>query len=148
MSEETREPEVFRIGAHDVRIEEPDLTVFRLRGQISVDEARSMTEVERITWEGRERVYVFAHAHDVSLQPGVLLLGVDLYRDAPVRVVAVVGTSFSMRISLEMMVRSLRLLGKQLSVRTFHDEGSARAWLRSKRDRPSVVERKSAPEVR
>ncbi|UQA56774.1 STAS/SEC14 domain-containing protein [Polyangium aurulentum] len=146
MSEvEALQPQVIRVGAHEVCVEEPDFTAYRLRGVLSSDDVRAMTEVERVTWQGRDRVYLIMRLHNMSLQPGVLLMTADLYRDAPTRVVAVVGASFSLWISIEMFARSMKLLGKRVSMRNFPDEASARAWLQEQRDRPSNAGRKSRP---
>jgi len=137
--------QVVRVGEHEVCIEEPDFTAYRLRGTMSAEEARALTDVERITWQGRDRVFLIVRLYDLSLRPGLLLMATDLYRDAPIRTVALVGAGFSLWISIEMYVRSLKILGKRVSMRNFPDEASARAWLHEQRERPSHAGRKSRP---
>jgi hypothetical protein len=140
------EPQVVRVGQHEVCVEEPDFTAYHLRGAIAPGEVRSIIEAEAMTWAGRDRVYVLVEVHDVSLMPGVMLTAVDLFRRAPTRIIAVVGASFSLRVTVEMMVRTLRLTGARTSLRNFPDDQSARAWLRERRERPSSAGRKSRPQ--
>jgi hypothetical protein len=140
------EPQVVRVGEHEICVEEPDFTVYRLRGVLSAEETRSILAVEATTWPGRERVYVLLTVDEVSLRPGVMLAAVELFRGAPTRIIAVVGASFSLRVAIEMMLRSLRLTGSRTSLRNFPDEPSARAWLREQRERPSNAGRKSRPQ--
>ncbi|UQA56773.1 hypothetical protein [Polyangium aurulentum] len=135
MSEESPfEQTHLRAGAHEIWIEEPDFVAYRFRGGVCADEVRALTVVEHATWKRQKRVFVFIELIDAVLLPGTVAAGLDVYRGAPDRVVAIVGMSFSMRIGLEMVVRSLQLVGTRNMLRGFADETSARAWLREQRE--------------
>jgi hypothetical protein len=140
------EPQVVRVGEHEVCAEEPDFMFYRLRGAVVAEEVRRIMAAEVANWPGRDRMYVLVAMHGVSLMPGVILAAVDVYRGAPKRIIAIVGASFSTRVAVDMMVRSLRLAGVRTSIRNFPDEQSARAWLRERRERPSNAGRKSRPQ--
>jgi len=132
-----------REGAHEIWIEEPDFVAYRFRGGVSADEVRALTVVEQSTWEGRERIFVFIELQDAVLLPGTVGAGREVYRDAPTRVAAIVGMSFSMRIGLEMVMRSLQLIGVRHTLRSFSDKASARAWLREQREGARAAKRDS-----
>ncbi len=123
------ESTTLHVGAHEVSIEEPDLVTYCFRGDVAPEELRILAAVERSAWPGKEQILVFIELQDVTLLPGMISAGVEVYRGAPARLLAVVGMSFSMRIGLEMAARPLSLIGFRNVLRGFTDEQSARAWL-------------------
>jgi anti-sigma regulatory factor (Ser/Thr protein kinase) len=127
-------PEVHRIGSHTTWLEEPDLIVLRLAGDVSLDDAE---EINR-------RHFALTGEHDgVFMLVDMLGLGTDTpagrkttseaLNRLPIRGLAVCQARMEAKVMAKMVVAGVSLFKddekESFPVEYFEDETAARAWI-------------------
>jgi hypothetical protein len=120
-----------RSGATSWSAEGPDAYALRVRGKLDSETIGWIVEQTLATLAGGRPVYLLC---DMTGYEGVTRAGRKLVGErsleAVPRAMAIFGVSFTLRISIEMIVRAALLLSrKSLRVRFFDNEAEARAWL-------------------
>jgi hypothetical protein len=125
------------IGAHQVRLEAPNLFFLRDQGDMSTaDVAQIMDEMRRCASVSGPLLVLndISALRDVSLEARKVVAQNDVLK--VVRAMAVFGGSFAQRIvaTLALMAARLRLRRKGIPpIRFFATEAEARAWLEENR---------------
>ena len=131
-------PEVHRIGAHTTWIEEPDLIVLRLAGDVSPEDAEEINRRHFAMIEGRESVFMLVDMVGLgSDTPAGRKTTSEALTRMPLRGLAVCQARMEAKVMAKMVIAGVNLFkgeeGERFPVEYFEDEASARAWIDSLR---------------
>lgn len=130
-----------QVGAHEIRLEEPDLVFVRNRGSISPEDvAALLAEAHRFAATHGPLVWLVDMAETVDLSPETrkYVAHSDLF--TLIQAAAIYGASFSQRMMTTLVLNVVKLLklGPAMpEVRFFATEAEARAWLGARRRGPA-----------
>ena len=127
-------PEVHRIGAHTTWIEEPDLLVLRLAGDVSPEDAEEINRKHFGLIAGRESVYMLVDMVGLgSDTPAGRKTTSEALTRMPIRGLAVCQARMEAKVMAKMVIAGVDLFKEEESARFpvqyFEDEATARAWL-------------------
>jgi hypothetical protein len=131
-------PEIHRIGAHTTWLEEPDLIVLRLAGDVSLEDAE---EINRRHFEligGRETIFMLVDMAGLGTDtPAGRKLTSEALTRMPLRALAVCHAHMEARVMAKMIITGTDLFKTDESadfpVGFFEDEPSARTWIEERR---------------
>ena len=131
-------PEIHRIGSHTTWLEEPDLIVLRLAGDVSREDAEAINRRHFELIEGREAIFMLVDMAGLGTDTaaGRKVTSEALTR-MPLRGLAVCHAHMEARVMAKMIISGAELFKTEDStdfpVGYFEDEPSARAWLEERR---------------
>ena len=131
-------PEIHRIGAHTTWLEEPDLIVLRLAGDVSLEDAE---EINRRHFEligDREAILMLVDMAGLGTDtPAGRKLTSEALTRMPLRALAVCHAHMEARVMAKMVITGAELFKTDESadfpVGFFEDEPAARAWIEERR---------------
>jgi anti-sigma regulatory factor (Ser/Thr protein kinase) len=127
-------PEVHRIGAHTTWLEEPDLIVLRLAGDVSQDDAEEINRRHFALIEGLENVYMLVDMVGLGTDtPAGRKITSEALTRMPIRGLAVCQARMEAKVMAKMVIAGVNLFQEdgeaRFPVEYFTDEAAARAWL-------------------
>jgi len=133
-------PEVHRIGAHTTWIEEPDLIVLRLAGDVSPEDAEEINRKHFGLIAGRESVYMLVDMVGLGTDtPAGRKTTSEALTRMPIRGLAVCQARMEARVMAKMVIAGVDLFKEDESasfpVQYFEDEPAARAWIEELREK-------------
>lgn len=134
-------PEVHRIGAHTTWLEEPDLIVLRLAGDVSLEDAEEINRRHFSLIEGRETIYMLVDMVGLgSDTPAGRKITSEALTRMPLRGLAVCQARVEAKVMARMVIAGVDLFqeegGSRFPVSYFADEPAARAWIEELRRAP------------
>jgi anti-sigma regulatory factor (Ser/Thr protein kinase) len=131
---ERRMPEAHRIGAHTTWLEEPDLIVLRLAGDVSLEDAEEINRRHFALIEGHESVYMLVDMVGLGTDtPAGRKTTSEALTRMPLRGLAVCQARMEAKVMAKMVIAGVHLFQEDGEVRFpveyFADEAAARAWL-------------------
>lgn len=131
-------PEIHRIGAHTTWLEEPDLIVLRLAGDVTLEDAEAINQVHFQMIEGRESIFMLVDMAGIGTDtPGGRKTTSAALNQMPLRGLAVCRARLEARVMAKMIVTGVDLFKNDESTRFpvefFDDETAARAWIEERR---------------
>jgi hypothetical protein len=131
-------PEIHRIGSHTTWLEEPDLIVLRLAGDVSREDAEAINRRHFELIEGRESIFLLVDMAGLGTDtPAGRKLTSEALTRMPLRGLAVCHAHLEARVMAKMIISGAELFKTEDSadfpVGYFEDEPSARAWLEERR---------------
>jgi anti-sigma regulatory factor (Ser/Thr protein kinase) len=129
-----RMPDVYRIGAHTTWLEEPDLIILRLAGDVSLEDAEEINRRHFAIVEGRSSVYMLVDMVGLGADtPAGRKTTSEALTRMPLRGLAVCQARMEAKVMAKMVIAGVNLFQEDGSprfpVEYFEDETSARAWL-------------------
>jgi len=123
-------------GLSTLEVEEPDLIIYRMRGEFRVPDLIAFREADGQWNRGKRYVLVLVDSRE-SIASDFQTRKASM--DPPIgtrnRAMAIFGTSAALRGPTNLMMRALYVLSKgQFHSRLFADEESARQWLYAQRE--------------
>lgn len=132
-------PPWMTLGKHAVRFEPPDVLVFRAHGEITVGDVEAFVEfIGKLSKPKGGFYYLSNLTHFTHQSPQAAARLRDL-PEGTITTVAVVGASFGHRVLIEMMMRTSRIVGYELTAEIPHflkTEDEARAYFAQRRKSP------------
>jgi anti-sigma regulatory factor (Ser/Thr protein kinase) len=127
-------PEVHRIGAHTTWLEEPDLIVLRLAGDVSPEDAEEINRRHFAMIEGREAIYMLVDMVGLgSDTPAGRRTTSEALNRMPLRGLAVCQARMEAKVMAKMVIAGMNLFkdgeSARFPVEYFEDEASARVWI-------------------
>jgi SpoIIAA-like len=128
-------PEVHRIGAHITWLEEPDLIVLRLAGDVTQEDAEGINQQHFAMLEGRDHIYMLVDMVALGTDtPGGRKTTSEALNRMPLRGLAVCQARMEAKVMAKMVVAGMSLFkddkgGERFPVEYFEDEPAARAWI-------------------
>jgi anti-sigma regulatory factor (Ser/Thr protein kinase) len=134
-------PEVHRIGAHTTWLEEPDLIVLRLAGDVSLEDAEEINRLHFALIEGRETIYMLVDMVGLgSDTPAGRKITSESLTRMPLRGLAVCQARVEAKVMARMVIAGVELFqeegGSRFPVSYFPGEPAARAWIEELRRSP------------
>jgi len=131
-------PEIHRIGAHTTWLEDPDLIVLRLAGDVTREDAEAINQVHFQMIEGRESIFMLVDMAGIGTDtPGGRKTTSAALNQMPLRGLAVCRARMEARVMAKMIVTGVDLFKNDESprfpVEFFDDETMARAWIEERR---------------
>jgi hypothetical protein len=131
-------PEIHRIGAHTTWLEEPDLIVLRLAGDVSRDDAEEINRRHFELIEGLKDIFMLVDMAGLGTDtPGGRKVTSEALTRMPLRALAVCHAHLEARVMAKMIITGSELFKTEESgdfpVSFFEDEPSARAWIGERR---------------
>jgi hypothetical protein len=131
-------PEIHRIGAHTTWIEDPDLIVLRLAGDVSLEDAEEINRRHFGLIEDREAVFLLVDMAGLGTDtPAGRKLTSEALTRMPLRGLAVCHAHLEARVMAKMVITGAELFKTEetskFPVSFFDDEPSARAWIEERR---------------
>jgi hypothetical protein len=131
-------PEIHRIGAHTTWLEDPDLIVLRLAGDVSLDDAE---EINRRHFEligDREAIFLLVDMAGLGADtPAGRKLTSEALTRMPLRGLAVCHAHLEARVMAKMVITGAELFKTEetakFPVSFFDDEPPARVWIEERR---------------
>jgi anti-sigma regulatory factor (Ser/Thr protein kinase) len=129
-----RMPEAHRIGAHTTWLEEPDLIVLRLAGDVSQEDTEEINRRHFALIEGRESVIMLVDMVGLGTDtPAGRKITSEALTRMPIRGLAVCQARMEAKVMAKMVIAGVHLFQGEgearFPVEYFEDEASARAWL-------------------
>jgi anti-sigma regulatory factor (Ser/Thr protein kinase) len=129
-----RMPDVYRIGAHTTWLEEPDLIVLRLAGDVSLDDAEEINRRHFALLEGRPHAYMLVDMVGLGADtPAGRKTTSEALTRMPLRGLAVCKARMEAKVMAKMVIAGVDLFQEdgtpRFPVEYFEDEIAARAWL-------------------
>jgi len=121
---------------HTVFFEPPDVTVWKLVGDVSEGEMRELTSMEKSFVDGRPHLLKLVDLSRIgSVSAGARKAGAEKVHDVPVLAVAIFGAHFAIRVLADLVVRAGSFIRRidTVPTRYFATEAEARAWLEERR---------------
>lgn len=131
-------PEIHRIGAHTTWLEEPDLVVLRLAGDVSLEQAEEINHTHFDMIEGLESLFMLVDmaAMGTDTPAGRKTTSAAL-NQMPLRGLAVCRARMEARVMAKMILTGVDLFkddeASRFPVQFFDDEAAARAWIDQQR---------------
>jgi len=129
-------PDVHRIGAHSTWLEEPDLIVLRLAGDVTQEDAEAINQQHFALLEGHSHIYMLVDMVGLGTDtPGGRKTTSEALNRMPLRGLAVCQARMEAKVMAKMVVAGMNLFkgGDQgnagFPVEYFEDEPAARAWI-------------------
>lgn len=127
-------PEAHRIGAHTTWLEEPDLIVLRLAGDVSQEDAEEINRRHFALIEGRESVTMLVDMVGLGTDtPAGRKITSEALTRMPLRGLAVCQARMEAKVMAKMVIAGVDLFqgegNARFPVEYFEDEAAARAWL-------------------
>ena len=127
-------PEIHRIGAHTTWLEEPDLIVLRLAGDVTQEDAEGINQTHFALLEGRDHIYMLVDMVGLGTDtPGGRKTTSEALNRMPLRGLAVCQARVEAKVMAKMVIAGVELFqeegGSRFPVSYFADEAAARAWL-------------------
>jgi hypothetical protein len=131
-------PEIHRIGAHTTWLEEPDLIVLRLAGDVSLEDAGEINRRHFELIEGRDAIFMLVDMAGLGTDtPAGRKLTSEALTRMPLRALAVCHAHMEARVMAKMIITGTDLFKTEDSAKLptafFEDEPSARAWIEERR---------------
>src|SRR5215210_506510 len=131
-------PEIHRIGAHTTWLEDPDLIVLRLAGDVTREDAEAINQVHFQMIEGRESIFMLVDMAGIGTDtPGGRKTTSAALNQMPLRGLAVRRARLEARVMAKMIVTGVDLFkdddSTRFPVEFFDDETAARAWIEERR---------------
>jgi len=131
-------PEIHRVGSHATWIEDPDLIVLRLAGDVSLEDAEAINRRHFELIEGREAIFMLVDMAGLRTDtPAGRKLTSEALTRMPLRGLAVCHAHLEARVMAKMIITGSELFKTEESgdfpVSFFEDEPSARAWIAERR---------------
>ncbi len=131
-------PEIHRIGAHTTWLEEPDLIVLRLAGDVNLEDAEAINQIHFQMTEGRANIFMLVDMAGIGTDtPGGRKTTSAALNQMPLRGLAVCRARLEARVMAKMIVTGVDLFkdddSARFPVEFFEDEPAARAWLEERR---------------
>lgn len=131
-------PEIHRIGSHTTWLEEPDLIVLRLAGDVSRDDAEEINRRHFELIEGREAIFMLVDMAGLGTDtPAGRKVTSEALTKMPLRGLAVCHAHMEARVMAKMIISGADLFKTEESAKFptafFEDEPSARAWIEERR---------------
>jgi hypothetical protein len=131
-------PEIHRIGAHTTWLEEPDLIVLRLAGDVSLEDAEEINRRHFEIIEDRETIFMLVDMAGLGADTAAgRKLTSEALTKMPLRGLAVCHAHLEARVMAKMVITGADLFKTEDSSRFlvsfFEDEPSARAWIEERR---------------
>lgn len=131
-------PEIHRIGSHTTWLEDPDLIVLRLAGDVSLDDAE---EINRRHFEligDRDSIFMLVDMAGLGTDtPAGRKLTSEALTRMPLRGLAVCHAHLEARVMAKMVITGAELFKTEekakFPVSFFDNEPSARAWIEERR---------------
>jgi len=127
-------PEVHRIGAHTTWLEDPDLIVLRLAGDVSLEDAEEINRRHFALSEGRPGVFMLVDMLGLgSDTPAGRKTTSEALTRMPLRGLAVCQARMEAKVMAKMVIAGVSLFKEEetgsFPVEYFDDEAEARAWI-------------------
>lgn len=131
-------PEIHRIGAHTTWLEDPDLIVLRLAGDVTLDDAEAINQVHFQMIEGRDSIFMLVDMAGIGTDtPAGRKTTSAALNQMPLRGLAVCRARLEARVMAKMIVTGVDLFKDDESTRFpvefFDDETAARTWIEERR---------------
>lgn len=131
-------PEIHRIGSHTTWLEEPNLIVLRLAGDVTLEDAEAINEVHFRIIEGLESIFMLVDMAGIGTDtPGGRKTTSAALNQMPLRGLAVCHARMEARVMAKMIITGVDLFKDDTSTRFpvefFDDEPAARAWIEERR---------------
>jgi anti-anti-sigma regulatory factor len=131
-------PEIHRIGSHTTWLEEPDLIVLRLAGDVSLENAEEINRRHFELIKGHEAIFMLVDMAGLATDtPAGRKHTSEALTRMPLRALAVCHAHMEARVMAKMIITGSDLFKTEDStdypVSFFEDEPSARAWLEERR---------------
>jgi len=126
----------YQIGRHTIEIGDDGVALVIYRGDVSADEMREMLATEDRT-KAPDTILVLCDLGELGkIHPEARRLGAENPKLAKKYFTAYVGTSFTIRVMVDMWTRATNLLqGDKYQVDFFNDHASGRRWLLEQREK-------------
>jgi hypothetical protein len=127
-------PEIHRIGAHATWLEEPDLIVLRLAGDVTREDAEEINTRHFAMIEGRDSVLMLVDMLGLGTDtPGGRKTTSEALNRMPLRGLAVCQARVEAKVMAKMVIAGMSLFKdgetERFPVEFFDDEPAARSWL-------------------
>lgn len=131
-------PEIHRIGSHTTWIEDPDLIVLRLAGDVSLEAAEEINRKHFELIKDREAVYMLVDMAGLGTDtPAGRKVTSEALTRMPLRALAICHAHMEARVMAKMIITGTDLFkaedSSKLPTAFFEDEPSARAWIEERR---------------
>src|SRR5688572_15013153 len=131
-------PEIHRIGAHTTWLEEPDLIVLRLAGDVTREDAEAINRRHFELIEGREAIFMLVDMAGLGNDtPAGRKVTSEALTRMPLRGLAVCHAHLEARVMAKMIITGADLFKTEDSAdfptAFFEDEPAARAWIEERR---------------
>jgi hypothetical protein len=131
-------PEIHRIGAHTTWIEDPDLIVLRLAGDVTLDDAEEINRRHFDIIGDRQAIFMLVDMAGLGTDtPAGRKVTSEALTRMPLRGLAVCHAHLEARVMAKMIITGSDLFKTDDSARFpvsfFEDEPSARAWIEERR---------------
>ena len=131
-------PEIHRIGAHTTWLEDPDLIVLRLAGDVTLEDAEEINRRHFEIIEGRDAIFLLVDMAGLGTDtPAGRKVTSEALTRMPLRGLAVCHAHLEARVMAKMIITGADLFKTDESadfpVSFFEDEPSARAWIEERR---------------
>jgi len=131
-------PEIHRIGAHTTWLEEPDLIVLRLAGDVTLEDAEAINRRHFELIEGRESIFMLVDMAGLGTDtPAGRKVTSEALTRMPLRGLAVCHAQMEARVMAKMIITGTDLFKTEDSAdfptAFYDDEPSARAWIEERR---------------
>lgn len=131
-------PEIHRIGAHTTWLEEPDLVVLRLAGDVTLEDAEAINEHHFQIIAGKEGIFMLVDMAGMGTDtPAGRKTTSAALNQMPLRGLAICHARMEARVMAKMIVTGVDLFKEDESTRFpvqfFDDEPAARAWIEERR---------------
>lgn len=133
-------PEIHRIGAHTTWLEDPDLIVLRLAGDVSLEDAEEINRRHFALSEGRAGVFMLVDMLGLgSDTPAGRKTTSEALTRMPLRGLAVCQARMEAKVMAKMVIAGVTLFKEaetgRFPVEYFAAEAEARAWINGLRER-------------
>jgi serine/threonine-protein kinase RsbT len=126
-------PEIHRIGAHATWLEEPDLIVLRLAGDVSLEDAEEISRRHLALSAGRTGVFMLVDMLGLGADtPAGRKTTSEALTRMPLRGLAVCQARMEAKVMAKMVIAGVSLFKAETAsfpVEYFDDETAARAWI-------------------
>ena len=131
-------PEIHRIGAHTTWLEDPDLVVLRLAGDVSLEDAEEISHRHFEMIEGRESIFMLVDMAGMGADtPAGRKTTSAALNQMPLRGLAICHARMEARVMAKMIVTGVDLFkddeSTRFPVQFFDAEPAARAWIEERR---------------
>lgn len=131
-------PEIHRIGAHTTWLEEPDLVVLRLAGDVSPEDAEAINDHHFQIIQGKERIFMLVDMAGIGADtPAGRKTTSSALNQMPLQGLAICHARMEARVMAKMIVTGVDLFKEDEStrfpVKFFDEEPSARTWIEERR---------------
>jgi hypothetical protein len=126
---------LLQAGRHVLEVEEPDLVIYRIHGEITGDELQAMREAQSAWMAGMDHIVVLVDLSETEGMTREARKAAMRPDGGPTRrAIAYFGARFAVRVVVELTLRAMRVLRpRAYPMRFCEDEARARLWLDAQR---------------